>query len=1579
MGQRLNLNEASVEELAALPGVGTRTAQLIVDARESGGFFCNTSGMISIAGVTPEVCASLAKYTFASPVVISSLPAWMAAGDPLLQKFRALYEENSELAESVDTHFKQVAKAHNPGFDDTVDPIDADAAHALYVDAVQHAMRKLEEDPDIEPFDAWEIPAGSRREYGKPVLVCRRFTLGPSAEFVIGQNINPTITIIAEEIDMAPDAVWSWTPRHGILATPAGVNGGPGQPSFNPESYASGQPAHVNGLNGGAGGDGLDGACPDDLPGEGHTACEAPTVQIIALRVLSLSQFDLRGQDGARGGRGGNGGPGGHGSRGRDGEEGFGPGPFFIPIPYCKRSPGQGGLGGPGGDAGDGGRGGNGGDGGTFRLFTTPESLENLLRNQPDFFPELEGGDGGAGGEPGLPGEPGRQGLHGAVPRACRFESRIIDAMPGRPGERGMPGSDGSTGGLSFVLISDLDFDLILDLPILEGLRPTAAPPGAQVELIGRNLGTATGVIFSTHPHLLSIAHTSAGHFFTVPDVAGGWAEVSIENGGHVAPDWTLEAVEFDFMVTPRIDRIDGPAPGTRSVWLDSFTIQGVGFRPDSDRVRIDINGDFFTGIIDPQQSSQHQLVFRLPQVDALVDVPQGDWDTVVIGVYGYGSNTAPLELHACRSVPLRPMPLFADWNTSDYPYRPCGFYFHNFSQGLPDWDLFLDTYGTRNIGARVAIDILFNAVVMSGIGALSPVGGRLGPLLTLPGTVGYFYAVWYFFLNGTIGEGMCTGMSAQALLDHLDGVDCLGRPWDGTDTTARRLITLGASRLLSDEVLFGILYGQCTQEAASIPQAYRAIRGLMASEYNHDEAPILFFLPSGEISDEPEDFFELLRSTHAVVPYMIVENVPTTVDVAGVSVIRQADRIYIYDSNQPFAPYDAGISGLDNEAANALRPHPSAWDTLPICSTTAVTPCRQTPGGPDDALTYVAVWDETPGTGDWRFHYDAATNSDAGFTLGVSPLRPFNGESYLNLPVESWFGLLNQVVELLLSPAVLKDVYRWNPEAEDGLGDRWDTASSASPKGRPPSHTHEIHFVRREGPSVRKLRGTEDNGTYSYRSFDPRLDVSLVNMPTEDGELDFLYLDPEERIIELRTHRSSTKRVHLLVQRWTGEEAQYLSLRNLPLSAEQPLRLTVNRTWTDFRLESPAEGWKVAYTLIRLTADGAARQHKEELLLKDGGAGLTFESWAGVCDQFLDLAPADRHSWILRDRVELSGPGSEACMAQHNYRRRQRPPKGSKTSTGETAMAAEAITVDAASATAASASASPEAQAPLHLPADAMWVESFRVENLIPRKPLKIVRTMSNRGNFQQARVLVNGQGITRSDWIIEAPPQRKTPQDVAKPAGRDLPGSPLSHFKIPTMRSEFVVPASYVTAPDLELRIEVVDSDFSPNPLLYEVFQEPLFTLVAIYNEDVGRDAMVELDNGSLLPMGVLLDMVSHRRIAVKGLKVARLSDKLSVCWERPIPQGADLRVTDLKRNASGRPQRVYLSDGSSYSAEEFIALLEAGAFRVRNAYLAGEPDALRIELTDEAGPKPFEQSVKALFSRGGRKKPKAGYRDS
>ena len=93
----------------------------------------------------------------------------------------------------------------------------------------------------------------------------------------------------------------------------------------------------------------------------------------------------------------------------------------------------------------------------------------------------------------------------------------------------------------------------------------------------------------------------------------------------------------------------------------------------------------------------------------------------------------------------------------------------------------------------------------------------------------------------------------------------------------------------------------------------------------------------------------------------------------------------------------------------------------------------------------------------------------------------------------------------------------------------------------------------------------------------------------------------------------------------------------------------------------------------------------------------------------------------------------------------------------------------------------------------------------------------------------------------------------------------------------------------------------------------------------------------------------------------------------------QSGGLRVEDLKRDKSGQPQRVILSDGSNYSAEEFIAMIETGALRVRNAYLTGEPDALSIELINEAIPKPYEQSVKTLFSKAGPKIQRSLNRDS
>ena len=470
--------------------------------------------------------------------------------------------------------------------------------------------------------------------------------------------------------------------------------------------------------------------------------------------------------------------------------------------------------------------------------------------------------------------------------------------------------------------------------------------------------------------------------------------------------------------------------------------------------------------------------------------------------------------------------------------------------------------------------------------------------------------------------------------------------------------------------------------------------------------------------------------------------------------------------------------------------------------------------------------------------------------------------------------------------------------------------------------------------------------------------------MPTARGEEDYLYLDPEEGTVEVRTHRSTSKRAHLLLQRWTGEEADYLLLGNLPLSAKEPLRLSISDAWTSIQLESPANGRRVACTLVRLGADGAASQHKEDLVITNGGASLSFNSWKSVCDENLNIKP-DTCIWTLRDRINLSDADSQASAKRHEYQSRQQPPKGKVSTSSKMASLTDAA--------AATPNLDRSVSSSLLLPADALYAESFRVGNLIPRKPLKIARCMSNRGNFQQARILVNGQRVTYNDWIIEGPSKLKGRQDINKIVREAFPAKPLFSSSIKTIRSEFIVPASYVTAGDLEIRLEIMDTDFPFEPLYYEFFQEPILGMVEIINETAGLEAMVELDNGSNLPLGMLLDMISHRRIAVKGLKASLRHEELDIRWERSVRRGADLRVERVTGGSPGRPQRIFLNDGSNYSAEEFIAGLQTGSLYIRNAYLVGKGETVSIKVVGESTPKPFSESVEILFERGARKKKK------
>jgi len=60
--ERLNLNTADVRALTALPGVGRKTAQRIVDDRVAHGPFARVAALVRVKGIGPKTLARLEPY-----------------------------------------------------------------------------------------------------------------------------------------------------------------------------------------------------------------------------------------------------------------------------------------------------------------------------------------------------------------------------------------------------------------------------------------------------------------------------------------------------------------------------------------------------------------------------------------------------------------------------------------------------------------------------------------------------------------------------------------------------------------------------------------------------------------------------------------------------------------------------------------------------------------------------------------------------------------------------------------------------------------------------------------------------------------------------------------------------------------------------------------------------------------------------------------------------------------------------------------------------------------------------------------------------------------------------------------------------------------------------------------------------------------------------------------------------------------------------------------------------------------------------------------------------------------------------
>ena len=63
----LNLNVATADQLAQLPGIGPKTAQSIVDFREKSGPFRRVEDLLAIRGISPKKLEAIRPYVIVGP------------------------------------------------------------------------------------------------------------------------------------------------------------------------------------------------------------------------------------------------------------------------------------------------------------------------------------------------------------------------------------------------------------------------------------------------------------------------------------------------------------------------------------------------------------------------------------------------------------------------------------------------------------------------------------------------------------------------------------------------------------------------------------------------------------------------------------------------------------------------------------------------------------------------------------------------------------------------------------------------------------------------------------------------------------------------------------------------------------------------------------------------------------------------------------------------------------------------------------------------------------------------------------------------------------------------------------------------------------------------------------------------------------------------------------------------------------------------------------------------------------------------------------------------------------------------
>jgi hypothetical protein len=650
-------------------------------------------------------------------------------------------------------------------------------------------------------------------------------------QFVVEPNVG-TLYIIAETVICGDNAAITWRRPGG--STPARAD----NPDLNGRSFPGVQTKQGSR-------DGLDGT--DGQPGEsgvpGATGRNAPNLEMWVKNMSGLPNLDFNGEAGIQGGRGQRGGDGGNGGSGDVGKR------LWFFGWHCVSDPGDGGDGGNGGRGGDGGRGGNGGNAGSISIGVLTGTLANTVVNKSFRIKnqggrKVSGGPGGAGGSGGSGGASGNG-------ETCHSAKNGHAGAQGQPGAQGPGGSsDGSDAQVTFFEFTQAAWDDLMTRPWITQVTPPEAFPGDTLIVHGSRFTSADRVVVANVPLALTINPDESASITIPLTIGGGEQQVFVRRADGI------ESNRVNLGIKPELDPVSDPlAQGSQ------VTLKGRAFLPNA---TVLFNG----GVIPANVANPDQLTFNVPGTGGGGSAG-GTVSLQVRNPDGRVSNLRTGSQPRILEVPFR----YGQHNLS----------FPNFTDGLPDWGTYEDTFGAAEVWHEL----------------LDPVFGH--PVLT----AAYFEFYKYFLKgkgNGGLATGFCTSL-ASLVADRF---------WLGkTDTPTvqkadvQKMLTGVHGKLLSRQSLL-TFHDQGREGIDRVEQTYREIEATFLRGTDRQNQPLLFFIPSGDIWDS--GYFDKLSDSHCVMPFqfrypngrpapqLTADGSSTLTDPDGV-------ELFVWDCNNPTSP----------------------------------------------------------------------------------------------------------------------------------------------------------------------------------------------------------------------------------------------------------------------------------------------------------------------------------------------------------------------------------------------------------------------------------------------------------------------------------------------------------------------------------------------------------------------------------------------------------------------------------------------------------------------------------------------------